>query len=87
MKRDPWVHQKPVGPPNRVEPLWPQQSRAQSRVREALCGAWQNGYDTAERVFYMQGWRWGCLCGVLAGLMVAALMLLLGQWVQAQGWL
>ena len=60
--------------------LWQQQVER----REALMhAARQDGYDLGERIGYMAGWRWGVLCGAIAGAMFAATTLLAIQYLPA----
>lgn len=32
-----------------------------------IAAAHKEGYDVGERAGYLQGWHWGCACGVIAG--------------------
>ena len=44
--------------------------------------AHDEGYNAGERVGYLQGWHWGCACGVIAG--GAAIGLLWLAWAPMQ---
>jgi hypothetical protein len=60
-------------------PTWADVRAQQAdRQRRAMQAAWQNGYDTGERVHYMQGWRWGVLCGVPLGMVLVPIFITLG---------
>lgn len=45
----------------------------EGRVSQALKSAWQSGYDAAERVHYVQGWRHGIGHGLVSGILLGCL--------------
>lgn len=57
----------------------------------AVHGAWKDGQAVGERAGYVQGWRWGLVCGAcacLAGVLLAgAACLVLGVQVVLPAWL
>ena len=59
---------------DRANPLDARISAAAARHGQTVTAAWQDGHDAGERVGYLSGWRWGAVCGFLAGLCAGALL-------------
>lgn len=60
--------------------------QAQVEQRDSLLqAAAHEGYRLGERAGYTQGWRWGLVCGIVAGGLAVSLLWL--GWAPVQAWL